>query len=118
MALNADANFISASSKDEALPVFKIGERVKLTQEIKNDGTYYGLERGEVVIAPPATGFIRHIGDFLQTIRIYDVDFFKEGKVVGCREFEIESVDDEFSDVEDELNWLKEHRKSGKGGSA
>lgn len=106
-----DVTFVSASSKDEALPVFKLGERVRLLSEIKNDGTYYGMERGEVVIAPPAEGFIRHIGDFLQTIRIYDVDFYKEGKVVGCREFEIELVDNKFDDVDEELKWLKAHRK-------
>ncbi len=108
----AQQNSLSSSSKDEILPVFNIGECVKLLKDIKNDGTYAFSKVGDVIIKAGATGYVRHVGDFLQTIRIYEVDFLNEGLVIGCREFELESIDDGFKDdVEAELSFMKAHRK-------
>jgi len=107
----AQQNSLSSSSKDEILPVFNIGECVRLIKDVKNDGTYAFSKIGEVLIKAGATGYVRHIGDFLQTIRIYEVDFLNEGLVIGCREFELESIDDGFKDeVSEELSYMKRHR--------
>jgi len=52
------------------------------------------------------------IGDWLQVIRIYEVHFIEEGDTYGCREAELEAIDDidGYDEVEDELRWLREHR--------
>jgi len=108
----AEEGMISASTKDEILPVFRVGERVRLTKPIRNDGTYPYAKNGDVLLEPGAIGYVRKIGDFLQTIRVYEVNFFEEGFIFGCREFELESIDDaEYDEVAEELAWLKRHRE-------
>jgi len=107
----AQQNSISSSTKDEILPVFRIGQHVRLIDDLRNDGTYAFAKNGEIIVTKGEEGYVRHVGDFLQTIRIYEVDFLKLGLVIGCREFEIEPIDDGYDDVEDELRWIREHRK-------
>lgn len=108
----AQEGMVSSSTKDEILPVFRVGERVRLTKAIRNDGTYPYANNGDILLEPGAIGYVRKIGDFLQTIRVYEVNFFEEGFIFGCREFEIESVDEsEYDEVAEELAWLKRHRE-------
>ena len=115
MPINNEArktNLYKMSTKDEILPLYRIGERVRLTKTIRNDGTYPHARNGDVLIEAGAEGYVRKIGDFLQTIRIYEVNFIEEGMIFGCREAEIESAleDDGYDEVAEELRWLKEHR--------
>ena len=109
---HAQANLISASTKDEILPVFRIGQRVRITKPIRNDGSNPFHGRDEILVHPGAEGYVKHIGDFLQTIRIYDVHFIEEGSTFGCREMELEGADeyDGYDEVEEELRWIREHR--------
>lgn len=108
----AQASQISASSKDEILPLFRVGQRVKLIKAIRNDGTYPHANIGDFLVEEGAEGYVRKIGDFLQTIRIYEVNFIEEGLVFGCREAELEAAEEEdgYDEVAEELRWLKEHR--------
>ncbi|WP_294891999.1 MULTISPECIES: nitrogen fixation protein NifZ [unclassified Sulfuricurvum] len=108
----AQASQISASSKDEILPLFRVGQRVKLIKAIRNDGTYPHANIGDFLVDEGAEGYVRKIGDFLQTIRIYEVNFIEEGLVFGCREAELEAAEEEdgYDEVAEELRWLKEHR--------
>ncbi|MCH9814076.1 MAG: nitrogen fixation protein NifZ [Epsilonproteobacteria bacterium] len=105
---------VSASTKDEILPVFKIGQRVRLIKTIRNDGTYPYANTGDILVDTGAEGYVRKIGDFLQSIRVYEVNFFEDGFIFGCREAELEVVDldaeGEVDEVAEELRWLKEHR--------
>ncbi|MDD2838083.1 MAG: nitrogen fixation protein NifZ [Sulfuricurvum sp.] len=115
MPINNEArktNLYKMSTKDEILPLFRIGERVRLTKAIRNDGTYPHAKNGDVLVEAGAEGYVRKIGDFLQTIRIYEVNFIEEGLIFGCREAELESAieDDGYDEVAEELKWLKEHR--------
>lgn len=115
MPINDEArktNLYKMSTKDEILSVFRIGERVRLTKAIRNDGTYPHARVGDVLIEAGAEGYVRKIGDFLQTIRVYEVNFIEEGLVFGCREAELESAleDDGYDEVAEELRWIKEHR--------
>lgn len=105
-------NLYKMSTKDEILPLFRIGQRVRLVKSIRNDGTYPHAKVGDVLVEPGAEGYVRKIGDFLQTIRIYEVNFFEEGVIFGCREAELEMADEEdgYDEVAEELRWLKEHR--------
>lgn len=109
----AEEGMVSASTKDEILPVFRIGERVRLIKAIRNDGTYPHANNGDILLEPGAIGYVRKIGDFLQTIRVYEVNFFEEGFIFGCREFELESADEDsgYDEVAEELEWLKRHRE-------
>lgn len=110
----ADEKFITSSTKDEILSVFRIGQKVKLIQDIRNDGTYPFAPVGTVLMEAGAEGYVRHIGDFLQTIRVYEVDFLERGFSLGCREFELEALEEAYDEVAEELAWLKRHRESKK----
>lgn len=110
----AQQDMVSSSTKDEILPVFRVGQRVRLVKMIRNDGTYPHANNGDVLVMSGAEGYVRKIGDFLQSIRVYEVNFFEDGYIFGCREAELEAVDldaeDEVDEVAEELKWLKEHR--------
>ena len=109
---HAQASQISASTKDEILPVFRMGQRVRITKPIRNDGSNPFHAPDAILVQPGAEGYVKHIGDFLQVIRIYDVHFIEEGSTFGCREAELEAADeyDGYDEVEEELRWVREHR--------
>jgi nitrogen fixation protein NifZ len=109
----AQVNQVSASTKDEILPVFHLGQRVRIKKPIKNDGSNPFRGPDEILIHPGAEGYVKHIGDWLQVIRIYEVNFIEEGETYGCREAELEAIDDidGYNEIEEELQWLREHRK-------
>lgn len=117
MPIDEDArrtNLYKMSTKDEILSLYRVGQRVRLIKSIRNDGTYPYAQVGDVLIEAGAEGYVRKIGDFLQTIRIYEVNFFEEGFIFGCREAELESAleEDGYDEVAEELRWIKEHRAS------
>lgn len=105
-------NLYKMSTKDEILSLFRVGERVRLIKAIRNDGTFPHTKVGDFLIEAGSEGYVRAIGDFLQTIRVYEVNFIEEGFVFGCREAELESAleDDGYDEVAEELKWIKEHR--------
>ena len=109
---HAQASQVSASTKDEILPAFRLGQRVRMTKNIKNDGSNPFNEPNEILVPAGAEGYVHFIGDWLQVVRIYEVHFIHEGDTYGCREAELEAIDDldGYDEVEEELRWLKEHR--------
>ncbi|HHD78524.1 MAG TPA: nitrogen fixation protein NifZ [Epsilonproteobacteria bacterium] len=109
---HAQVDQISASTKDEILPVFHLGQRVRITKPIRNDGSNPFHEPNAILVPPGAEGYVVRIGDWLQVIRIYEIHFIDEGDTYGCREAELEAIDDVdgYDEVADELQWLKEHR--------
>ncbi|WP_345975768.1 nitrogen fixation protein NifZ [Sulfurimonas sp. HSL3-7] len=109
---HAQASQISASTKDEILPVFRIGQRVRITKPVRNDGSNPFNEPNEILVPAGAEGYVKHIGDWLQVIRIYEVHFIEEGDTYGCREAELVAIDDVdgYDEVEEELRWIREHR--------
>lgn len=83
------------------LPRFEYGDTVRLIRNVRNDGTYPGLEVGDLLIRRGATGFVRDVGTYLQDQIIYRVVFMETGvpgvndsRMVGCREEELISIDD------------------------
>jgi nitrogen fixation protein NifZ len=109
---HAQVNQVSASTKDEILPVFRLGQRVRITKPIKNDGSNPFHEPNAVLVPEGAEGYVKFIGDWLQVIRIYEVHFIEEGDTYGCREAELEAMDDldGYDEVEEELRWIREHK--------
>lgn len=109
---HAQVDQISASTKDEILPVFYLGQRVRITKPIRNDGSNPFHEPNAILVPPGAEGYVVRIGDWLQVIRIYEIHFIEEGDTYGCREAELEAIDDVdgYDEVADELEWLRQHR--------
>lgn len=74
-------------------PVFEIGDKVELRFNIRNDGTFAGLDIGKTLARKGETGYIVNIGTFLQKAYIYAVHFLPSGRVVGCRGRELLACD-------------------------
>ena len=47
-------------------PRFEYGDEVRVTRNVRNDGTYPGLETGQLLIRRGSTGHVRDVGTFLQ----------------------------------------------------
>jgi nitrogen fixation protein NifZ len=73
------------------------GEAVRLTRNVRNDGTYPGLEPGDFLVRRGSIGYVVDVGTFLQDQIIYSVNFIDEGKIVGCREEELIGAEDEWT---------------------
>lgn len=100
------------SGKDAPQAKFFIGQKVKLLEDVKNDGTYPYLPIGAVMIHKGCIGYIRHVGEFLQVIRVYEVHFMDSQaavEVIGCREHELEELEP-FRDLEaEEVEYMKNY---------
>ncbi len=112
-------NTVSAklSGKDEDTAKFFTGQKVKLLEDIKNDGTYPYLGVGEIMIEKGSVGYIRGKGDFLQVIRVYEVHFLDAKavvEVIGCREHELEAMEP-YRDLEaEEAAYLENYYRNKK----
>lgn len=70
-------------------PKYEYGDEVRLTRNVRNDGTYPGKEIGELLVKRGAVGCVYDVGTYLQDQLIYRIHFLDEGKTVGCREEEL-----------------------------
>lgn len=70
-------------------PAYRPGDRVIARKTVKNDGTMFGKEIGEIVVRKGDVGYVRDIGIFLQQFYIYAVDFVERASIVGMREREL-----------------------------
>lgn len=75
---------------------WECGDTVRLIRNVRNDGTYPGLDRGDLLMKRGRIGNIVDIGTFLQDQIIYSVHFLEEDRVVGCRPEELIDIDDEW----------------------
>lgn len=76
-------------------PMFQYGEKVRSRKVIRNDGTFFGREIGEVLVDKGDIGYVSSIGTFVQQFYIYGVEFIARGYRVGMKSRELESLDDE-----------------------
>ncbi len=74
------------------LPVFEIGDRVRLVKVVRNDGTFPNQPVGQILVKPGEEGYVIKIGTFLQKFYIYGVHFVAKGVIVGCRKHELEMI--------------------------
>lgn len=70
-------------------PAFDYGQKVVSTKNVRNDGTYPGIEVGEILVRKGDVGYVASIGTFLQRFYIYGVDFPATGRLVGMRAKEL-----------------------------
>jgi nitrogen fixation protein NifZ len=102
------------SGKDADAQKFHIAQKVKLLEDIVNDGTYPHLPIGGLMMKNGSVGYVKSVGEFLQVIRVYEVHFFGVDapvEIVGCREHELEALEEYVDEVEEELAYLKAHRE-------
>ncbi|NOT10280.1 MAG: nitrogen fixation protein NifZ [Methylococcaceae bacterium] len=64
---------------------FEFGESVRVTRNVRNDGTYPGMEVGTLLIRRGSIGHVIEVGTFLQDQVIFTVHFLNQGRMVGCR---------------------------------
>ena len=82
------------------LPRFEFGASVRLTRNVRNDGTFPGKEIGDILVRKGDEGYVVSIGTFLQQFYIYGIDFIAHGYRVGMKGRELESMD--YEDDEDD----------------
>ena len=75
-------------------PKFEYGTAVRVIRNLRNDGTYPGEPTGRLLVRSGSIGFVRDVGTFLQDQLIYTVDFIDQGRMVGCREQELQLAGD------------------------
>ena len=76
------------------MPRFEYGDAVRVTRNVRNDGTFPGKDPGNLLIRRGSTGFVMNVGTFLQDQIIYTVNFLSEDRIVGCREEELIPADE------------------------
>jgi nitrogen fixation protein NifZ len=72
---------------------FDFGEPVRVTRNVRNDGTYPGKAIGDLLIRRGSIGHVIEMGTFLQDQVIYTVHFLDQGRMVGCRAEELIPAD-------------------------
>ncbi|MEW5789052.1 MAG: nitrogen fixation protein NifZ [Pseudomonadota bacterium] len=73
---------------------FDYGDQVRLTRNVRNDGTYPGMDPGNLLIRRGSVGFVMNVGTFLQDQIIYTVNFLEQDRIIGCREEELIPADE------------------------
>ena len=66
-------------------PEYDYGEVVRVVRTIRDDGTFPGKQRGDLIVRKGSTGYVRDVGVFLQDQLIYQIHFIEEDLIVGCR---------------------------------
>ncbi|MCK9389291.1 MAG: nitrogen fixation protein NifZ [Sulfuritalea sp.] len=80
------------------LPRWEEGDAVRVTRNVRNDGTFPGIAVGALLVRRGRIGHVRDIGTFLQDQIIYSVHFLDEARVIGCREEELIGLDEPWQD--------------------
>jgi nitrogen fixation protein NifZ len=74
--------------------LWQIGDDVRVTRNVRDDGTYPGASMGDMLVRRGSVGTVVDIGTFLQDQVIYTVHFLSLDRVVGCREEELIGADE------------------------
>lgn len=72
---------------------YDYGDAVRVIRNVRNDGTYPGLDVGAPLVRRGSVGYVVNVGTFLQDQVIYSVHFLNEQRLVGCREEELIAAD-------------------------
>lgn len=65
-----------------------------MIRNVRNDGTFPGLDVGNLLVRRGSVGYVKDVGTFLQDQLIYSVHFFQDNRMVGCREEELQAESD------------------------
>ncbi len=87
---------------------FDYGAPVRLVRAVRDDGSFPGKQRGDLLVRKGALGYVRDVGTILQDQVIYQVHFMELGYTVGCREQELIPGDAPWIDSEFEFgDWVE-----------
>lgn len=78
-------------------PEFDYGDRVRVTRNVRDDGTFPGKDVGDLLVRRGSIGTVIEIGTFLQDQIIYTVHFLEIDRIIGCRQEELIGADDEWN---------------------
>jgi len=73
---------------------FDYGEKVRVVRNIRNDGTFMGVERGALLVRRGSIGYVKSMGTFLQDQTIYQIQFLDQGFTIGCRDTEVVGINE------------------------
>lgn len=74
-------------------PEFDYGDAVRVTRNVRDDGTYPGMAVGDLLVRRGSTGTVIGVGTFLQDQIIYTVHFLEIDRIIGCRAEEVIAAD-------------------------
>jgi len=75
-------------------PRYGQGEAVRVIRNVRNDGTFPGMDVGKLLVRRGSIGYVKDVGTYLQDQLIYSVHFFEDNRMVGCREEELQAESD------------------------
>ncbi|HEB56108.1 MAG TPA: nitrogen fixation protein NifZ [Gammaproteobacteria bacterium] len=75
-------------------PEYDYGDAVRVLRNVRNDGTYPGLDRGTLLVKRGSVGYVQNVGTFLQDQVIYSVHFMDIDRIIGCRAEELQPEND------------------------
>lgn len=70
-------------------PEFEIGDSLRVIRNVRDDGSFPGAMRGDLLVRRGSVGTVVDIGTFLGEQIIYSLHFLDTGRIVGCREEEV-----------------------------
>lgn len=68
---------------------FGYGCKVRVVENIRNDGSFPGCKKGALLVRRGATGYVRQSGYYLQNQIVYQIQFLNKGLTIGCKETEL-----------------------------
>jgi nitrogen fixation protein NifZ len=77
-------------------PTWEYGDAVRVTRNVRNDGTYPGAATGDLLVRRGSVGNVVDVGTFLMDQVIYSVHFLDINRIVGCRAEELVGADEEW----------------------
>jgi len=75
---------------------WEYGDAVRVTRNVRNDGTYPSVATGELLVRRGTVGHVVDVGTFLGDQIIYSVHFLDINRIVGCRSEELIGADEEW----------------------
>ncbi|MCX9154637.1 nitrogen fixation protein NifZ [Niveibacterium sp. 24ML] len=79
-------------------PIYELGDAVRVVRNVRDDGTYPGSARGDLLVRRGSVGHVVDIGSFLMDQVIYSVHFLANNRIVGCREEELIGADEAWAE--------------------
>lgn len=76
---------------------FPVGSQVRLIRNVRNDGSFTELDKGELLVEQGSEGEVRSSGYYLQDQIVYQVFFPTRNVVVGIKETEL---------IDAKLDWV------------
>ncbi len=70
-------------------PKYEYGSAVRLITNVRNDGSFPGSMKGDMLVRRGEIGYIRQAGMHLQEQVIYQVHFMDRNLMIGCKEQEL-----------------------------